>query len=186
MLKALFLATSLFFAACLSGCSASGPELRVPGTMGPAGDSQENVQAGASWSFGITTLCLTGPGSVTVTDVAFEQPTGGLRIEAFATRPNPYPLGQAGLGAEPGTLASLGRGFVLGGLQPIDTVCPKPGEEQSWTGGSELAIQASKTLSGMARSSSLVVTYATAGLTRTLAIPFGISLCAVGTQGPCP
>ena len=154
--------------------------------MGPAGDGQENVSAGTSWSFGITTLCLTAPGSVTITGVAFDQPTGGLHIEAFATRPNPYPLGKSGLGAEPTPLASLGGGFVLGGLQPIDSVCPKPGDEQSWTGGSEFAIQASKTVSGMAKSASLVVTYVTAGSSRTLAIPFGVSLCAVGPQGPCP
>lgn len=174
----------LLAAAALSACAAR-PQLRVAGDMSPVGIEEFGVSAGQPWSFVTVILCLTDPGSAIIDSVAVDEPSGGLRVDAFATRPNPYPSGESPVGAGPVLLRDLNDGYTLGG-QPIDSVCPKPGEEQSWTGGTEFAIQVSKSSAGMAFSRALNVTYETDGSQRVLSIPFGIALCDQPQESPCP
>jgi len=174
----------LLAAAALSACAAR-PQLRVAGDMSPVGIEEFSVAAGQPWSFLTVILCVSDPGSVTIDSVAMDQPTGGLRIDAFATAPNPFPTGESPMGAGPVLLPDLNEGYVLGG-EPVTSVCPKPGEEQSWTGGTMLAIQVSKRSAGMAFSRALNVTYETDGSQRVLSIPFGIALCDRPQESPCP
>jgi hypothetical protein len=170
----------------LSACAAPGPELRVAGDMhGAAGIEEFSVVADQPWSFTTVILCISDPGSVTIDSVAMDQPTGGLRVDAFATAPNPYPSAQPMRGAGPVLLPDLNEGFVLGG-EPIDSVCPSPGGEQSWTGGTMLAIQVSKRSAGMGFSRAMNVTYDTQGSQRVLSIPLGIALCDQPQESPCP
>lgn len=174
----------LLGAAALSACAA-GPELQVAGDMSPVGIEEFSVAAGQPWSFVTVILCLTDSGSAIIDSVTMGEPTGGLRIDIFATRPNPYPSGESPVGAGPVLLRDLNDGYVLGGA-PIDSVCPQPGEEESWTGGTELAIQVSKESAGMAFSRTLSVTYETDGSQHVLSIPFGIALCDRPQESPCP
>jgi hypothetical protein len=157
-------------------------QLRVAGTMSSVAVGQDNVPAGQEWSFGAITLCVTAPDTAVVDSVALIEPTDGLRLNAFATRPSPFSTGQRGLGGEPVSLDTYAGGFVVGAQQTVTTVCPKEGEEQTWLGGSELGFQVSKSTDGLARSQGLEVTYEASGSKGTFKIPFGIALCAVGVR----
>jgi len=175
----------LLAAAALSACGASQPELRVAGNVEPAGIEEFDVGANEPWSFLTVLLCMNQEGSARIENVEFDEPTAGLRVDAFATAPNPYPSGGPLNGAGPVLLPNLNPGYVLGG-EPITSVCPKPGEEASWTGGTMLAIQVSKDSDGFAFSQALNVTYESDGSQDVLWIPFGIALCDQPQATPCP
>jgi hypothetical protein len=49
-----------------------------------------NVAYGEPRSVGAMELCLTSPGTATITRVTLHEPTGDIRVEAFGVRPNPY------------------------------------------------------------------------------------------------
>ena len=153
--------------------------------MGTALVGQPNVDAGQAWSFGTIVLCVSAPGTATITDVSFKEPTGGMHVDAFATRQSPIRIGGQFLGADTKTLADVGDGFIIGGA-PIEDQCPPAADDATWVGGVELGIQVSKSTSAMARANALEVTYETDGSRMSLTIPFGIALCAVGTSGMCP
>jgi hypothetical protein len=169
----------------LSGCGSPGPSLRVAGDASPVLVEEANVPAAETWSFTTDILCLTGPGQAIIDDVAMHEPTGGLHVDAFALRPNPFPTGGQVIGAGAVPLASLNDGYIVG-RQTIETVCPTAGQEESWTGGREFAIQVSKPSAGPAYGLSLDVSYESGGAHETLTIPFGVALCGTGPPADCP
>jgi hypothetical protein len=167
----------------LAGCTpaASDPGLRVAGNPTPAMVLASNVAASQPVTFGSIILCLEEAGSVTVRTVELVEPSGSVRLDSFALRPNPFVRQQPGVGAERSTLEELE--FDPSVAQVVDTECPGEGEDETWDGGSELAFQVSYDGSTETASASLNVTYeyASSG-SRVLAIPFGVALC----PGPCP
>ncbi len=146
-----------------------------------------NTPYGAPRSVGSIMLCLTSPGTATITGVALHEPSGEIRVDAFAVRPNPFTQGQDGLGTDDRSLASFAAGFDPGGTQRVSGVCPAdaqasdavqasdtPNDAQS----SELGVQVSLAAGEMGGGKGLAVTYDIAGTEGTAVIPFGIWLCA--------
>jgi hypothetical protein len=171
----------------LAGCTpaASDPGLRVAGNPTPAMVLASNVAASQPVTFGSIILCLEEAGSVTVRTVELVEPSGSVRLESFALRPNPFVRQQPGVGAERSTLEDLE--FDVSAKQVVDTECAGAGEDETWDGGSELAFQVSYDGTSEAASASLNVTYEYApSTTRVLAIPFGVALCPGSCPDPSP
>lgn len=175
-------------ALALSGCAGRGPQLGPPTPL-PAMVTQYSVPAHQPWTFGGIILCRSGPGTAVIRSVSIHPPASGLggqlRVEAFAVRPNPFPLGQSAFGAEPTTLTAIGSGFVPAGPQLVTTVCPQPGELATWKSGSELAVQVSKD-AATAFGVGLDIQYTSGSAVQTYSTPFGIALCALSTIAQCP
>jgi hypothetical protein len=147
---------------------------------------QFSVPAGQSWSILIEIpLCITQPGRVRIEGVALDNPTGGLRVEAFATGPNAFASGVSAPGSEAVSLTDLHTDYVIGG-EPITAVCPDPDEVDTWVGGSMVAVQVSKSSAGLAFSQALNITYQTDSSEGRLWIPYGIALCDKPQESPCP
>lgn len=188
-------ATILIAAVVLGGCSASGPALEMAGEPGSGGEAQPAIRANTPWILDIPgMLCLSEPGQVTITAVAIHPgvglPLGGLRVEAFATRPSPFIRGGMGLSTLQTTLAAYGHGFVPGGPQVAvaapGTTCPTAADAYLWRGGTELGLQVSKDQPGLAGGAGVDVTYRSAGVSHTLLIPFAIVLCPqTGPNADC-
>ena len=139
----------------------------------------DRVAAGVPWSFGGLILCTLTAGAVTIDKVVGEDPTGGMTVRAFGTRPNPFVTGGAGLGAEPASLAGLDADFELD-VRIVDSVCPGHAEQDQWQGGTELGVEVAKTTDGLGISRGLSIEYTDgAGRHGTLKIPFGLALCPV-------
>lgn len=166
-----------------AGCSTSGPYLRVPGQDPPAPSElvMYGNQNGQSMTVGDIMLCVSEPGSVTVTDVAFSGAYGDVSIEAFAVRPNPATRHANLIGSTPTPLADIGDGFVVGGPQVIDAVCPTPEQFATSTSDDELAIQMSRSSGQLGGGSGLNITYDSAGQRRSYTVPYAFWLCS-GTQ----
>jgi hypothetical protein len=172
----------LLVAAC--GAHAETGLLRVLGCDGCSGSVEQGfVSPNEHISFGSVILCLSQPGSVTVTDVSLVNVEGSLRVDAFAFRPNPYVRGQPAVGAERATLVDLG--FDPAAPQVVDTPCPADlGQVTPETGGSEIAVELSYTDGEVAQSRSLKVTYQDDASHRsaTMSVPLGLGLC----RDACP
>jgi hypothetical protein len=185
-------AWSLAAMTLLGGCGGSGPALQAVGD--PTGGVVEfSVGAEQPWIFGALTLCLSAPGQVTVTSVTIHPgpwPVGGLHVEAFATRPNPWTHLAPPLGAQPSTLAAFGHGFVVGGAQQVveTSSCPTQAEldTNTWRGGTELGVQVAKDLPGTGAGDGLDITYTSAGSSHSMVIHFAIVLCAAQLPSECP
>lgn len=170
-----------------AACSPSPtPALRM------AGDSTvsvaiSNTPYGDPRSVGSIMLCLTSPGTATVTGVALHEPSGEIRVDAFAVRPNPFPRGHDALGTDERPLASFAADFDPGGTQRVSGVCPANTQASDAVQASdtiidaqasELGVQVSLPAGEMGGGKSLDVTYDLGGTKRTAVIPFGIWLCA--------
>jgi len=167
----------------VGGCSTSGPYLRVPGQDPPAPSElvMYGEQNGQSMTVGDIMLCISEPGSVTVTDVAFSGAYGDVSIEAFAVRPNPATQHANLIGSTSTPLADIGDGFVVGGPQVIDAVCPTPEQFATSTSDYELAIQISRSSGSLGGGSGLIITYDSSGQRRSYTVPYAFWLCS-GTQ----
>lgn len=171
----------------LAGCTPpdDDPGLRVVGEPGSAFVSASNVQPGQPVSFGSIILCLERSGEATVRGIGLIDLQGSIKLDSFGVRPNPFARGEPGIGAIRDHLADLGFDDPA---QVVDTTCPGPGEIESWTGGSELAVEMSH--SDPTASSwvgSLEVSYAFGVSGRgTFTIPYGIGLCPNACPDPFP
>jgi hypothetical protein len=174
----------LLIAPCAASCGGAEPALRTP-TDNKASVAMSNAAYGEPRSVGAMELCLTSPGSATITKVALHQPSGDIRVEAFGVRPNPYVRGLNGVGVQAIRLAEVGGGFDLDGVQQVSEVCPTEGQLADRDVGAtlkEFAVQVSWSSGDVSGGTGLDVTYEIEGVHRTAAIPFGIWLCA----GTCP
>lgn len=134
-------------------------------------------------------VCSTGPGPVTVTGVRLVDATGGLRVDAFAVRPNPMSTGGEGFGDARLPLDQIGGGFDPDGVQVVPGLCslaePTPTPSADPRGvPSELAVQVSKPGSVDASATGLAVEYTSDGETGELRLPWALTLCE-GAAGSC-
>jgi hypothetical protein len=170
----------LLGALCVAACGGAEPALRTP-TDNKTSVAMSNAAYGEPRSVGAMELCLTLPGTATITGVALHERTGDIRVEAFGLRPNPYARGLDGVGAQAIPLAEIGGGFDLGGVQRVSEVCPSEGQLAHPDAGAtlkEFAVQVSWSSGDVSGGTGLDVTYEIEGVQRTAVIPFGIWLCA--------
>jgi hypothetical protein len=118
---------------------------------------------------------------VTIEDVVVDGPQGGLRVAAFATRPNPMEIGEASFGNAAKKLGEAG--FDTASVD-VATHCPNgeivnhaPDEKYRST---ELAVEFVKPQEATAQGAGLIVTYRSGKETRKLGIPFSVVLCGPG------
>ena len=175
-------------ALALVGCQGDPGAMRWPVGAGAFGAAEFSVPAYQSWTFGGLVLCVSRPGTATITAVVARPgttvPLGGLHVEAFAVRPEQHLM--FGAGAQ--TLSAIADGFVPDAPQQVTANCAAPGQEQTWPGGSELAVQVAKDVPGPAVGVGLDVTYTFDGATGTFTIPFVIQLCNLpqSERSGCP
>jgi len=163
-----------------AACGGAQPALRMP-TDNAASIAMSNVAYGEPRSVGSMSLCLTSPGVATITRVGLHQPSGDIRVEAFALRPDPFARGLNGVGTDLRPLAEIGGGFDPRGLQTVRMVCPTEAQRADPTFESmldEFAVQVSWASGDVSGGAGLDVAYEITGVERTAVIPFGIWLCA--------
>jgi hypothetical protein len=168
-----------------AACSPA-PTLRMVGDS-TASVAISNTPYGDPRSVGSIMLCLTSPGTATITGVALHEPSGEIRVDAFAVRPNPFTQGQDGLGTDDRSLASFAADFDPGGTQRVSGVCPADAQASDAVQASdtpidaqasELGVQVSLAAGETGGGRGLDVTYDLGGTKRTAVIPFGVWLCA--------
>lgn len=130
------------------------------------GISLPSTRQDEPYTFGSIPLCLRGQGRAVIDRVEPLGAQGGMKVDAFAVRP----LSSNMLGAEQVALAATGFGSATEVTQDCATA----------PGGSELAIQLSKTANGNARTTSLLVAWHSDTESGEVTIPGHIVLC----QGP--
>ena len=173
-------AVALIFTAC----SQQGPQLQVVGLQSATLNlTVSGVAANQPYSFGSIMLCVSSPATALITGVAVEQPEGGIRVDAFAVRPNPFARQQQGLGGQRESLVGFSSTFAPHDAQRVSGLCPPVSKSSVAVGDnsgiSELGIQVSWDGSrSFAGGHALIVTYEIEGIKKTLTIPFGIWLCA--------
>jgi hypothetical protein len=135
---------------------------------------------------GSINLCVDGPGTVAITDVAVQPGYGDLHVRTFGVRAYyDHPLG---IGDRVSTLAAFGGGFDLGGPHLVAGRCHDPGD-LTWhpapgDGIVELALEVARTSADIEGGPGLVITYTVDGRTGTYSPPFGIMLCAATCPRP--
>ncbi len=176
-------AAVLVVALSLAGCSQQGPQLQVVGGQSVALNlAVSNVGANQPYSFGSIMLCVSSPATARITNVAVDQVQGGIHVDAFAVRPNPFTRQEEGLGGQRESLSDYSSTFVPNSAQLISGVCQP--SSPAISGGdianiSELGVQVSWDGSGRyAGGHALDIVYEIAGTQKTLTINFGIWLCA--------
>ncbi len=145
-----------------------------PGEFGVAAPA---TKPGQHYSFGGIMLCVKGTGRVTIERIDVIRPSGGVRTESFATRPNQWDLGKEGYGAGNERLSAVG--FSPDEPATIDKTCEGK-KKSSRTGSVELGVEVSKTANETAGGSGLLVRYSSGGERRELMIPFVFRLCSAG------
>lgn len=169
----------------LSGCG-SKPQAQVR-MVGPntASLAINDAAYNEPRSIGSMMLCVTSPATATITGVTPHEPSGDLRVEVFAVRPNPFTRGLDGLGDDRRPLADIGGGFSPGGPQTVSALCPTDTQLNDPTITAqtvELGVQVSWSSGDVAGAKGLDVHYDVAGSEATAFIPFGIWLC----ERTCP
>jgi hypothetical protein len=174
------LAVALF----LAGCSQDGPHLQVVGDQSVALNlAVSDVGANQPYAFGSIMLCVSSPATARITNVAVDQAQGGIRVDAFAVRPNPLTRQQEGLGGQREALIDYSSTFAPNSAQFISGVCQS--SSSAIASGdtadiSELGVQVSWDGFGRyAGGHALDITYEIAGTEQTLRLNYGIWLCAV-------
>ncbi|GAA2105440.1 hypothetical protein [Actinomadura alba] len=139
------------------------------------GAALPTTRTGTPYTFADIVVCLNRPGKVTVESAVVVGPSGGLRLDALATRPSVN--GRSQVGGANLSLAKLG--FSPGGATVIDRVCPAAPRGAGAVGNYyELGLQFSKTDDVTATGHGVDVHYHTeAGAEMTLRIPFILVLC---------
>lgn len=187
---------SAILAVVTAGCAIGGvgiesgdesPRLRALGQSGEGswGISMPHTVEDRPYSFGGPVLCLNRPGTAVITGVSAERPSGGMRIDAFAIRPDPTEVGGIGFGADRVDLITAG--FEPGRPALISAVCDrqpglaagrKPATDQAVAQHSvELGLQYSRHGVAPAIASGVIVTYRSGSKLRHLRIPFVVALC---------
>jgi hypothetical protein len=127
-------------------------------------------------------LCVSSPGTATITRVAIHGLKGELRVDAFAVRSKVDH--HDSIGGVRRSLASIGDGFTLTGPQVVASRCPSGEGTPSWSSFVELAIQLTRISGDVAGGPSLDVTYEAGGATGTLSVPLAVYVCSSTCQPP--
>lgn len=176
------LGRAILLSAVLStaGCSSQPARLELVGDPGTSAAAVvNNVPYGQPVSLGSIMLCVSSPATATIESVELHNPSGPIRVDAFAVRPNPYYHNQLFLGREFAPIVELG--FDPRGPQSVSGVCPAdvrtaPDSVQSQT--MELAVQVSWTSGESAGGTALDITYRIDAGSAAATIPFAIWLCS--------
>lgn len=162
-----------------SGCGSSQPQLHIPGEDPPAqtNATMYEIATNVPETAGAGTYCVTLPGKVTITRVAFHNAVGDIRIDAFAVRPNPARTGGLLVGNTDVPLASI-AGFDPTASQAVDSLCPTQAEFPTSTSEYELALQLTRLSGELAGAFAIDITYASGSATSTLTAPYGLWLCS--------
>jgi hypothetical protein len=134
-------------------------------------------------SFRTYMLCTHGA-PATITGVSPVAATGGLQVVGWGVRPNPFQTGQP---IQEGSVTGVfPDSFGFSPDAPITGKCADPPTSPPNDVVSELAISLSKPSDATASAASFTLTYASAGATGTLEVPFNVTLCrAEDTTGIC-
>lgn len=154
--------------ATATGCGQldEGARLVSPGTT-EVWAKLPDVKANTPMSFGMGVVCLDRAGKVTIESATVQEPKGGLRVAAFAVRPNQPNQ----LGAEPKPLKDTG----FGQSRVVDQVCDQQQE-------AELGVELTKPSDALAMGRSIFLHYTADGKRRTMRVPFAVSLCPPGLK----
>jgi hypothetical protein len=143
----------------------SAPRLTYPGD-GPFGIALPYANS-KPWAFGGIPLCLSKPGSITITGLVPQGGEGGLELVKVATR---YHVGHNMFGDSQRTLKA--EGFPTG-TPIVRQTCDDPVNPHFYELGSSWV----RTVAGNGRFTSLRVDYASAGKSLHLVIPWALKLC---------
>ena len=169
-------------AACLA-CAVSLGSCGWPGGGGAGGalsfagghpppltaDGLASVHPHSPVVWGSMMLCLSRPGRAVITAVEPMRSVGGLKVEAFAVRPDPFAHDEAAVGDARGTLHSVGFGHD----RTVYVQCSSSRSDAL----QELAVQASRPGRRDAASHAWRVTYTWRGQTGTLVYPMAVRIC---------
>lgn len=145
-----------------------------PGDAGRQSFGLRKTRQGRPYLFGNIALCLDRTGAADVTGVRFENPSGDLKVEAWALRPFYRAMGSDGVGwGEP---RSLRQRRLFTAVHTVTQVC-RPGDS-SRVEFAELVVQTSRPNRASASGSGFLVSYTSGPAQGVLRIPFGITLCA--------
>lgn len=145
------------------------------------------------WSMGGVPMCLDRPGSVVITRLTPRGGNAGLRITAFATRPEPrldphLSKEQRGFLAWQRPLSQAG--FSVGAPAVVAAKCSgRPDDPSAVTSFYELAATFARTGNGPGWFSSVDVAYrGDDGETGTVNVPWGVKICGPEgrTEATCP
>ena len=141
------------------------------GAAWKAGVTQQSVSPSLPVTFGSLLLC--GSGSAPrVGSVSLVEPTGDLKLDRFATRPNPFTTGAYLVGNFPGSLDAAAPGST----KYHDAVQPCESSNGTWSGGSELLVELSITGPRDGCTRGLLLTYQDGPNVRSLSVPFYLGL----------
>lgn len=194
LLAAIALTILIVIAAVAVASTIVRPSPHLRGIVEPASPTYgtiDHVAIGRSVITGSILLCLDGPGSARITNVAYGRDPnfGALHITAFGVRPyydHPLLVGQAF-----GTLADLEGGFDVGGDHRVSGLCPPDPHTHGWDwspqrgdGIVELAVEVTRSSASLEGGPALDITYESGGRTEVYRSPFGFLLCAADCPRP--
>ncbi len=160
----------------LAACSEDKPpQLKWPDKAG--GSAVTDTVPELPYSVGAKNLCLDRTGSVEITGAKARNPQGGFSLDAVAIRLSPRATGDPELNAEQTTLREAG---FTSTNKTLEVVCPPYYDAPiypMWAGLNELAFQVSKPGKATASAEGFDLTYSSGGKTRTLFVPFRVTLC---------
>ena len=170
---------------CLTSCS-TGPDIRgtvtdspeevvlqLPGEPGPAAAGVPLPAVDRPLSVGLDpVVCLSGPGSVTITGVRGRGATANLAVEDFAVRSNPSLTGDLRLGEERVPLAEAGFDTSK---HEVDVACGKGGT------GYEVGVQVARTGPGIATTRGFYLDWSSGDRSGSLLVPLAVLLCDLPT-----
>lgn len=161
----------------LTACSAGPPAaptitLQLSGDPGAAGTSMNSVPPNTPWLFGAMEVCLSGQGSVSLTDVSLVKPTGSIRLVGWGVHPGASLDGS--FAGSISSVPSLSHG-------PVITPCSTENATNSNTTALDVVVESTDEASTTA--SGFNLNYRSGGRSRTLYMPFYLAVCAAKT---CP
>jgi hypothetical protein len=152
------------------------PELQWPEKTG--GRVLTATEPELPYTVGARSLCIDSAGSVEITGAKMRNPQGGLRLDALAVRLSPRANGNPELEFEQTTIREAG---FTSTTKKVKVVCPPYYDAPvypMWAGLNELGLQVSKPSKATATAEGVDLTYVSLGKTKTLFVPFKVTLCA--------
>lgn len=154
--------------------SPPGPTLKWIGEGGIiVGEGMATYEYGQPYLYGGMRLCLNRPGSVTVTNVRLENPSGGIRLEDHALYPRDGSSNTDLVGnGEPSTIQSKPLPERDPEVSQVCSPAASPIQRRS-----ELVLQLSDRDDASGHTSAFLVDYTVGGRDRTLRIAIEYSFC---------
>lgn len=165
-------ASLLCLLSLVSGCGGL-PQLQRPGGSAPSvTEGNVKVKPGQPWSIGSMMLCLSAPGTATITAVRTLHPVGAIRVQAYAVRPSPAgPM----LGDAIHPLSALG----FPQSHQVQVVCGSRKRAPV-----ELGVQLAKASPEPVGAGGFILDYQIDGHDATMTFPVGVFMCSPSDAGP--